>query len=122
MLFIHDPKVGFCKVDDVEVAAGVVDVGERALSAGATVSGLIHFAQPSRLPDEVVATHASGVSLREAFEEYSSFDRVELTGLWPGRWTLSARSGDDVLATGAVHVEGTGAFQMDMTVGRGPKR
>ena len=39
LLFIHDPKVGFCKVDDVEVAAGVVDVGERVFQPGRRSAG-----------------------------------------------------------------------------------
>ena len=121
-LFIHDPKAGFCRVDDVEVAAGVVDVGEHTLLGGATVSGAIHFARPSRVPDEIVAIGPSGVSVRQEVLIYSSFDRFELGGLWPGLWTISARSGDQVLATGAVDVKATGTFQLTLTtgVGHGP--
>ena len=90
-LFFNDPKSGYCRVDDVEVPAGVVDVGERSLSRGASLSGAIHFARPSRVPDEIVAVDPSGVSVRRAFEVYSSFDRFELAGLWPGHWTVSAK-------------------------------
>jgi hypothetical protein len=115
-LFIHNPQSGFCRVDDVEVPAGVVDVGERTLSAGATVRGAIHFVRLSRVPDEVVAFHTSGVSVHQWFSNGSSFDRVELAGLWPGHWTVSARSGDQVLATSALDVEGSGTLQVTLMV------
>jgi hypothetical protein len=116
-LFIHDPHAGFCRLDDVKVPAGVVDVGERMISAGATIRGAIHFARPSRVPDEVVAVGPLGASVRLAFLVYSSFDKFDLVGLWPGHWTVSARSGDEVLATGEVDVKGTGTFPVTLTVG-----
>ena len=119
-LFIHNPQSGFCRVGDVDVPAGVIDVGERTLSGGATVRGLIEFAGPSRVPDEVVATDVFGVTVRQAIMVYSSFDRFELKHLWPGRWTVSARSGDEVLASAAVSVVGSGAFQVTLTAGRKP--
>src|SRR5262249_27249254 len=115
----HDPGAGFCRVDDVEVGVGVVDVGERALSAGATISGAIRFARPTRVPDAVVAVGPSGVSVRREVLVYSSFDRVELPGLWPGHWTVSARRGDEILAMGDVDVEGTGTFPVTLTAGGG---
>ena len=118
-LFINDPEWGFCRVDAVEMSAGVVDIGERTLSAGARVSGKIEFPRPSRVPDAVVAVGPSGVSVRRAFAVYSSFDQVELAGLWPGRWTVSARNGDEVLATAALDIEGTGTSHLTLTVGGG---
>jgi hypothetical protein len=118
-LLIHDPKSGFCRVDDIEVRAGAVDVGECTLSPGATVSGEIRFERPSRVPYEVVAVDPVGVSVHRAFLVYSSFDRVELAGLWPGRWTVSARSGDEILATGEVDVKAIGTFNVTLTAGSG---
>ncbi len=64
-------------------------------------------------PTKCVAVGPSGVSVRQAFVVYSSFDRVELAGLWPGHWIVSARSGDEVLAMGEVDVKGTGTFHGD---------
>jgi hypothetical protein len=106
----------------VEVASGVVDVGERTLSPGATVNGAIHFARPSRLPDAIVATGPSGVSVRQEVPIYSSFDRVELAGLWPRRWTISARNGDEVLATRDVDVKATGTVHVTLTTAVGAAR
>jgi hypothetical protein len=120
-LFIHDPSSGFCRVDNVEVTAGVIDVGERAISAGAKVSGEIHFARPGRVPEEVVAIGPLGVSVRRAFQVYSSFDQVELAGLWPGHWIVSARSGGEILATSELDVEGTGTFPVTLTAGERPR-
>ncbi len=116
-LFIHDPEAGFCRVDDVVVPAGVVDVGERTLSAGASIRGEIRFARPSPVPDAVVAIGPSGVSLRRELEVYSSFDRVDLAGLWPGHWTISARRGDEILATGEIDVKAAETIPITLTVG-----
>lgn len=116
-LWIHDPKAGFCHVDDVEVKAAAVDIGERTLTAGARVHGAIQFARPSRVPDAVVAVNSSGVSVRRAFPVYSSFDEVDLPNLWSGHWTITARHGDEVLAATEVDVHGTGTFPVALTAG-----
>lgn len=121
-VFIHDPNSGYCLVDHIEVQPGAVDIGERTLSAGATISGEIRFERPTRVPSEVVAVDSSGVSVRQVFPVYSSFDHVQLTALWPGHWTVSARDGDEVLATGEVDVTGTGTFNVVLAAGalKGP--
>jgi hypothetical protein len=118
-LFVNDAASGFCRVDDVTVPAGVVDIGERALSAGAKVTGTIHFPRLSRVPDEVVAVGPLGVSVRREFERYSACDRIDLSGLWPGHWVISARIRDEVLATGELEIEGTGVYQATLTVRSG---
>lgn len=122
-LSVHDPEAGFCRLDDVVVPAGVVDVGERALSRGAAIRGAIRFARPTRLPTAVVATDSSGVTVRREFPGYSSnCDQIELLGLWPGRWTVSVRGGDEVLATGEVDVPATGTVPLNLTAGEGPPK
>jgi hypothetical protein len=118
-LFVNDPNSGFCRLDDVDVPAGVVDVGERVLSPGATIIGAIQFARPSRVPDEVVSIGPLGASVRRAIPVYSSFDRFVLAGIWPGHWTVSARNGDDVLAEAEVDVNGAGTFGVTLTTGTG---
>ena len=100
--------------------AGVVDVGERALSPGATVRGRDPLRAAVARARRGGGGRPAGVSVRQAFQVYSSFDRVDLAGLWPGRWTVSARSGDEVLATGEVDVEGTGTYPLTLTAGQAP--
>jgi hypothetical protein len=104
-------------VDGVAVPAGVVDVGEHALSPGSTAQVLIRYKKPSRLPDRVTLIGPSGVTIRHEFEPYSSFDRAEFVGLWPGRWRISVTRGDDVLASGTIDVEATGAYAPTLAVG-----
>lgn len=117
-LFIHDPKAGYCRVDDVVVPAGVVDVGERKLSAGASVRGDIRFERLSPLPDEVVAVGPSGVTVRREFQVYSSFDRFEFAGLWPGQWIILVRKGNSVLTSEKIKIGGTEKSYMSLTTGR----
>jgi hypothetical protein len=73
------------------------------------------------IPDVVVAVGPSGVSVRREFPKSSSFDHFELAGLWPGFWAISARRGDEVLATAGVNVEGTGTFPVTLTTGGSPQ-
>ena len=54
-LYIHDPSSGFCRIDQVEVPAGLVDVGEQRLKTGATVIATVQYPRQSRVPDELVA-------------------------------------------------------------------
>lgn len=118
-LFVHDPEAGYCRVDDVTVPAGVVDVTARTFVRGAAIRGKIRFARPARVPTAVVAADASGATVRQEFPSWSSCDRIELMGLWPGRWTVSALGGDEVLASGQVDVPASGAVSLTLTAGAG---
>ena len=105
-LFAHDVKNGWARVENVTVASNVTDVGDRRLAPGGTIHGSISFKRPSPVPDAIVATGPSNVSLTIPFESYSSFDDFELTGLWPGTWSIAVRSGQEVLATATAEVAG----------------
>ncbi len=118
-LFVHDPEAGYCRIDDVNVPAGVVDVAARTFVRGAAIRGEIRFARPTRVPTAVVATDASGATVRQEFPSWSSCDRIELMGLWPGRWTVSALGGDEVLASGQVAVSASGTVSLTLTAGAG---
>ena len=96
----------WCRVDNLTVASNVIDIGERRLVGGATVRGSISFRRPCPPPDEVMATGPSQVSL-EPFRLDSGLDQFELGGVWPGRWTLTARGDGQVLATAQTEVSGT---------------
>jgi hypothetical protein len=113
-LFIHGPKSGYCRIDNLNLPAGTVDVGEQRLTTGATVISAVHFPRLARLPTELVATDPAGVSLRHVFKVFSSFDRVELGGVWPGRWALSVLSHGEVLATSTVDVGASGTYLAEL--------
>jgi hypothetical protein len=113
-LYMHSSKSGYCRLEELKVPAALVDVGEHKLTPGATVIITIHFPWLSRQPTELVATDSSGVLLRHEFPVYSSYDRFEFGGLWPGRWTLSALSGEEVLATSTVDVGVGGTLRTDL--------
>ncbi|QEH39121.1 hypothetical protein OJF2_77330 [Aquisphaera giovannonii] len=118
-LFIRDPTSGrFARVEDVQVRDNAVDIGERQLEPGAILRGGIRFERPTPVPDEVVATGPRGVVARRAFRDDEGCDRVDLAGLWPGRWVVSARSRGEAVATAEVEVKGTGPHEVDL-VARG---
>ncbi len=112
-----DPAIGWDQVDDVAVEVGATDVGELRPKPGGTLSGSIAFRRPSPVPDEVVATDEAGIALTSRFEVYSSFDRFEFRGLWPGRWTVSARSGGATVATRHVTLAGTETARVELATG-----
>ena len=113
-LFAHDPKAGWARVENVIVASNVTDVGERQLSPGATIRGSLSFRRPCRLPDLVVAVDSTGASLRFPITWRSGFDRFELAHLWPGRWTISVLSGENVIAKATAEISGTEKIQLDL--------
>jgi hypothetical protein len=109
-LYIHIPSCGYRRIEQVVVPAGVIDLGEQRLTPGATVIGTIHFPRVSRQPTELVASDAVGVTLRHPFRETSSYDSFDLGGIWPGRWTLSALSHGEVVATSTIDVRANGTY------------
>ena len=116
-LFAHDLKNGWARVENVAVASNVTDVGDLRLSPGGTIHGSISFKRPSPIPDAIVATGPSNVSLTIPFESYSSFDDFELTGLWPGTWSIAVGCSNEVLATSKVELVGTEKVKVAITVG-----
>ncbi|APW61612.1 carboxypeptidase-like regulatory domain-containing protein [Paludisphaera borealis] len=121
-VFAHDPKAGWLRVENVAVASNAVDVGGHRLAPGGTILGSIAFPRPCAVPDEVVAIGPGGVVLRLPFEVFSSFDRFELDGLWPGVWAITVRSLGDVLATTTAEVVGTEKVRVDLatSIKQGP--
>ena len=121
-IYALDPKIGWDRVEDVAVDVGAVDIGDLRMRPGGTVAGTIAFPRPGPVPDEVVATDDAGIALTTKFEVYSSFDRFELRGLWPGRWTVAARSGGVAVATASATLAGTETVRVELATpaGNGP--
>ena len=83
-LFVRSDDDGsWCRVDNVRVASDVKDIGELRQGRGGAIHGSISFPRPCPVPDEVIATGPSQVSL-EPMKHISDFDQFELSGLWPG--------------------------------------
>jgi hypothetical protein len=108
---VRDPAAGWVRADDVRVGAGVTDVGELRLKPGGSVRGTVKFRAPCPLPDELTATGPLGVTWRDArkyvLSEYTSLERFEVGGLWPGAWTIRLRSGGMELASAVVIISKT---------------
>ena len=113
-LFAHDPKAGWSRVENVHVASNVTDIGERRLARGGTIRGNISFGRPCVVPDAVVATGPTGVSLTIPSAVYSSFDRFELGGLWPGSWTIKVLGGGELLSIARTQIAGTEEVRVDL--------
>jgi hypothetical protein len=117
-LYIRKQDVGYCLIDNVQVPAGSIDVGEQKLKPGSTVICSVQFPRVSRLPTEILAMGPAGVCVRRRFAVYSSFDHLELGGLWPGRWTFSVLSHGEILAKNDVDIRARGTYRTNL-VGKG---
>jgi hypothetical protein len=113
-LYGYDSEGGWCRVDNVSVASNVTDAGEHRLARGGTVRGSISFRGPCPVPDRIVATGPSQVSLWFPILSLSKLDQFELSNLWPGQWTISVRAGDEVLATANTEIRGTGTTNLEL--------
>jgi hypothetical protein len=111
-LFVHASDGDWGRVDNVTVGSSVTDVGQHSLVRGGTISGSISFRRPCPIPDEVIATGPSHVSL-PPISHLSSFDQFEVRGLWPGRWTITVRGGRQVLATAVAEITGTETLKLE---------
>ena len=113
-LFIHSADDGsWCRVENVRVASDVKDIGELRLARGGAIRGSISFPRPCPVPDEVIATGPSEVSV-EPVKHITDFDQFELDGLWPGRWTITVRAGGQALATATVEIHGTETITFEL--------
>ena len=115
-LYIRDVQSGSLRLENLNVSASILDVGEHMLAPGATIACNLRFDGLSLVPEDLVAIGPSGERLRREFAPYSSFDHDEFTALWPGHWTVLAQCGDEVLAKGEVDVEGTRTFRLTLEV------
>ena len=114
----HDPRKGWSRLEGVTVSPGVTRVGPiEPRSRGGAISATIRFARPSAVPDEILATDGSGNAIRQEFEVYSSFDALSIPGLWPGRWTVRAMAGAEVLATARTVLVGAESSPVELVVG-----
>ena len=104
-LFAHSNDGFWCRVDNVTVGTDVRDVGQHNLVRGGTIRGSISFRRPCPVPDEVIASGPSQITLAP-IDRFRSFDQFEIRGLWPGRWTITVRGGRAVLATAFAEITG----------------
>jgi hypothetical protein len=112
-LFAHDTNGSWCRVDDVKVASDVKNIGEPRPARCGMIRGSISFRGPCPVPDEVIATGPSQVSL-EPIKDLPGFDQFELSGLWPGRWTITVRGGGETLATATIEIKGTEIVTLEL--------
>jgi len=127
---------GWARMDHVAVRVDrVTELPPPKWNRGGTVVGKVILRSERRLPDRILATDARGVSI-EAFgiplaaklpiddDAAPPLDSIEFRGfngeeyavgeLWPGQWTLTLRSDDEVLASRRLTIQGTEVVRQDL--------
>lgn len=107
ILRAHDDKAGWCRIGEVVVNKDTQDVGVHQLKAGGAISVSIDLGKATQLPDAVLAINEDGFHIEARAYRNWDEDKFMISGLWPGSWTLKLTSGETVLATSKVKLEGT---------------
>jgi hypothetical protein len=106
-LWAHDDKAGWCAMPAVAVRNNITDIAPHKLIAGGTITGKV----PPRLQRDaavtVVATDEHGIAIEAPHGWDPIGDRFTISNLWPGKWTVTLRKGDQTLAKQAVRLQGT---------------
>ena len=63
---------------------------------------------------EVRATDPHGITMTTRLQ-YLVSQEFALPGLWPGEWTVTLRSGEDIMASAKVTIRGTEKVRCNLT-------
>ena len=100
------------------VAGRTTDVGAVRLRSGAVVRGTVVDAAGEPIPAATLAVEAA-VTLRDSVAQSDGAGRFEVTGLPPGRWTLSARHPAFTSGRAVAEIAGEGEAEVRIVLHRG---
>ncbi|HUT12662.1 MAG TPA: carboxypeptidase-like regulatory domain-containing protein, partial [Thermoguttaceae bacterium] len=115
---LHDDDAGYSRLEHVVLAEGAtIAVKPQTLGPGGTITGTVRWTSSRPIPDRLTLTDAHGIVI-EPREEFRGLNGGEyrFSGLWPGRWTLAAWSGKDMLAADQVDLQGTETISRVLTL------
>jgi hypothetical protein len=114
LLWAHDDKAGWCAMPAVAVRNNISDIGSHRLADGGTIAGRV---PPRWQRDEavtVVATDSHGIAIEDPHGWDPIGDRFKISNLWPGKWTVMLKRGDQGLARQAVTLQATEAVTVEL--------
>ncbi len=106
VLYAHDHDAGWCVLPAVAVENNITDIGSHELRPGGTIAGPLppKFAIDSTVT--VVATDANGIPVENVDQHDPGGEQFTISGLWPGKWTVTLKKGGQVIAEQAVRLHG----------------
>ena len=93
----------------------VVDLGRGKLAAGASLKGQLPVVPAGKCITHVQAVDSHGIVIEALDLEESRAGQYEISGLWPGEWTLDAMFGEEKIASKIVRIAGSGEMRQDFS-------
>ena len=114
VLFAHDYDAGWCRIAEVAVANNISDVGTHKLVPGGGITVRLPFSVMRERRVTVVTTDSQGFAIDwPAGSKESVATRFTISGLWPGKWTVTVRNCDKQLAAKTAVLRGTETASCD---------
>ena len=115
VLYAHDLKAGWAYLGEAAVRNSVVDLGRGKLAAGASLKGQLPVVPAGKCITHVQAVDSHGIVIEALDLEESRAGQYEISGLWPGEWTLDAMFGEEKIASKIVRIAGSGEMRQDFS-------
>jgi hypothetical protein len=114
VLYAHDFDAGWCKLPGVALDNKSVDVGSHKLGLGGTIAGAV----PPRLANDrsvtIAAIDSLGIVIKNSEWRENPGRGFQFSGLWPGKWMIELKQGDQVLSAKPVVLRGTESVSCDL--------
>jgi hypothetical protein len=114
VVFAHDYDAGWRRLPDLSVKSAIYEVGVRKLVPGGTITGTIPPRLASDLAVTVVATDSNGISIERPWHDDLAPAEFSISSLWPGKWTVSLKKGEQVLTARTVVLRGVETARCDL--------
>ncbi len=107
LLYAQDYYAGWCRLPEVTVDKNTTDIGSHALVEGGTIAATVGEKMVADPTLELVVTDSSGIPIESPRGFGWTKRRFKVSGLWPGRWSVTVKKGDETLAEQVVTLRGT---------------
>jgi hypothetical protein len=107
VIFAHDYDAGWCQLPETTADNNVTDVGSHMLVPGGTITGKLppHLARDLAVTVDAADPH--GLSIENPNWHDPIGETFTISGLWPGRWTLRLKRGEEAIMRKTVTIQGT---------------
>lgn len=106
-LFAHDYNAGWCKMPGVFVKNNITDIESHELVPGGTITGKVPPRFGTDITVTVVATDPRGIPIKHPNHREPIGKGFTISGLWPGKWVVTLKKGEEAIAEKIVTLQGT---------------
>jgi len=116
VVFAHDYDAGWCQLPEVAANDNVTDVGSHMLVPGGTITGKLPPDLARDSSAKVEATDGHGISIENPNWYEPIGEMFTISGLWPGRWTITLKKGEEAIKRKTVAIQDTETVSCNLVV------